>query len=349
MQCSNCGTENRPEVRFCRKCGYPLVAAPANGSSTPGGTIPSVVCPACGATVKAGGRFCPRCGGVLDASAPKAPSSPQPAVERAPATPPGAAGVGYNASSSEPAIVPDYGLMPVPAPVTRAPRTLWIVLGGILVVACVALALVTMVTWLRQGRLPFIGGPAETTITPLAITTPGGPIETPVVPGPTITPPALPPVLLPTSTLEAPSPTATLTQTLPSPTPTLTATVPVTPSGLFDARVVLTASTQTAQIGDPVIFTVTLVNTGEVALGRMRYSLEGSWDDLLAAPGVVGQPVIEQVGLLEPGAEQTVVFRLEGKRVGIARVWAGVTFEVQGTPPRLDRRSSSEIVIGIAF
>ena len=344
MQCSNCSTENRPEVRFCRKCGYPLVAAPANGSSTPGGAVSSVVCPACGATVKAGGRFCPRCGGILDASAPKAPSSPQSAVERAPATPQKTA-----ASSSEPAVVPDYGLMPVPAPVTRAPRTLWIVLGGILVVACVALALVTMVTWLRQGRLPFIGGPAETTIPPLALTTPGAPAETPVAPDPTTTPPALPPVLLPTSTLEAPSPTATLTPTLPSPTPTLTATVPVTPSDLFDARVVLTASTKTARIGEPVIFTVTLVNTGEVALGRMRYSLEGSWDDLLAVPGVVGQPVIEQMGLLEPGAEQTVVFRLEGRRVGIARVWAGVTFEVQGTPPHLDRRSSSEVVVGIAF
>ncbi|MBN1921952.1 MAG: zinc ribbon domain-containing protein [Anaerolineae bacterium] len=343
MRCSNCGTENRPEVRFCRKCGYPLAVTPASAPPAPDGTPPSVVCPACGATVKAGGRFCPRCGAALDASTPKVASPPSSPAERA-----SVEAAGNAALRSEPAVVPDYGLMPVPAPATRTPQTLWIVLGGLIFLGCVVLALVTMATWLRQGRLPFVGGAEQATITPAAMDTPDAPLQT-ALPNPTITPPALPPVLLPTSTLDAPLPIATLTQTLSLPTPTLTATVPITPSGLSDARVVLTASAQAVRIGEPVLFTVTLVNTGEVALGRMRYSLEGSWDDLLVASEAVGPLVIEQAGLLEPGAEQTVVFRLEGRRVGIARVWAGVTFEVQESSPYLDRRTSSEIVIGIAF
>ncbi len=342
MQCSNCGTENRPEVRFCRKCGYPLAVNSASASQVPDGTMPSVVCSVCGATVKAGGRFCPRCGTTLDASMSKVASS-SPAVERA-----SAEAAGNAALRSEPGVVPDYGLMPAPVPATRTPKTLWILLGGMLFLGCVVLALVTMATWLRQGRLPFVGGPVQATLTPAAMNTPDTPVQT-ALPDPTITPPALPPVLLPTSTLDAPSPTATLTQTLSLPTPTLTATIPITPPGLSDARVVLTASAQAVRVGEPALFTVTLVNTGEVALGRMRYSLEGAWDDLLVASEAVGPLVIEQAGPLEPGAEQTVVFRLEGRRVGIARVWAGVTFEVQENPSYLDRRISSEIVIGIAF
>ncbi len=339
MQCSSCGTENRPDVRFCRKCGQPLIAASFGEIPQSGGRPAVIVCPVCGATAKAGGRFCPRCGGPLDSSV-KATPSTQPATGPVP---------GPSATSTvapdELPVVPDYGLMPVPAPITGAPRTLWILLGGVLLLACVVLMLVTMITWLRQGKLPFIGDndPRHTTV---LTATPD--LDTPTLtPSSTITPPALPPVSAPTSTLAPP--TVTLTATLPSPTPTLTltATTPVTPVSEADARVELVASTQAVRIGESATFTVTLINTGEVALGRLRYSLEGPWDDLLVASETVGPLVIEQPGPLEPGAEQVVVFRLEGKRIGVTRLWAGVTFAVEWATPRLDRRTSTEITVGI--
>jgi class 3 adenylate cyclase/tetratricopeptide (TPR) repeat protein len=53
IRCSNCGTENRAESRFCGGCGTALAR----------------VCPACGATNDAGMRFCNSCGSPLEESA----------------------------------------------------------------------------------------------------------------------------------------------------------------------------------------------------------------------------------------------------------------------------------------
>ncbi|HEY73030.1 MAG: hypothetical protein B6I35_00715 [Anaerolineaceae bacterium 4572_32.2] len=48
--CPQCGTSNRPEARFCRKCRCVLPAA-----APP-------TCPHCGATLRPGARFCKQCG-----------------------------------------------------------------------------------------------------------------------------------------------------------------------------------------------------------------------------------------------------------------------------------------------
>jgi class 3 adenylate cyclase/tetratricopeptide (TPR) repeat protein len=51
MQCPHCQTENRPEARFCRKCGARLEST----------------CPNCGVTLEPGGEFCDVCGFNLTA------------------------------------------------------------------------------------------------------------------------------------------------------------------------------------------------------------------------------------------------------------------------------------------
>src|SRR5512132_2446904 len=53
IRCSNCGTENRAESRFCGGCGTALAR----------------VCPSCGATNDAGMHFCNSCGSPLEESA----------------------------------------------------------------------------------------------------------------------------------------------------------------------------------------------------------------------------------------------------------------------------------------
>ena len=51
MQCSNCGTENGADAKFCGGCGRVLARA----------------CPACGKANAPGMRFCTECGSALDA------------------------------------------------------------------------------------------------------------------------------------------------------------------------------------------------------------------------------------------------------------------------------------------
>src|ERR1041384_6096380 len=55
MRCSNCGTENRADAKFCGGCGNALMRP----------------CPACGAGNDPGMRFCSECGSALDAEAPR--------------------------------------------------------------------------------------------------------------------------------------------------------------------------------------------------------------------------------------------------------------------------------------
>src|SRR5262245_43780444 len=56
MTCRSCGTETKPEQRFCTACGAPLGQA----------------CRSCGAENAAGARFCGNCGSALEAVAPAA-------------------------------------------------------------------------------------------------------------------------------------------------------------------------------------------------------------------------------------------------------------------------------------
>jgi hypothetical protein len=51
MRCSACGTENRPDRRFCRACGSQLAAQ----------------CQVCGSANEPGDRFCGTCGSPLGA------------------------------------------------------------------------------------------------------------------------------------------------------------------------------------------------------------------------------------------------------------------------------------------
>ncbi|HSK92929.1 MAG TPA: adenylate/guanylate cyclase domain-containing protein [Candidatus Angelobacter sp.] len=78
MHCSACGTENRPNSRFCDHCGSPLEAA----------------CPSCGTSNRADARFCSGCGTTLAAT----PSAARPAAP-APTT---ARGAGAEADADQP-------------------------------------------------------------------------------------------------------------------------------------------------------------------------------------------------------------------------------------------------------
>ncbi|NNL71662.1 MAG: zinc-ribbon domain-containing protein, partial [Acidimicrobiia bacterium] len=61
MNCSNCGTENQAERKFCRECGTAL----------------QVVCGACGTANDPGDKFCGNCGTTLGGA--EAPAAPPPA------------------------------------------------------------------------------------------------------------------------------------------------------------------------------------------------------------------------------------------------------------------------------
>ena len=52
MICSNCGSENEADARFCNECGAPQEAG----------------CPSCGVANKPTAKFCRSCGTALDAS-----------------------------------------------------------------------------------------------------------------------------------------------------------------------------------------------------------------------------------------------------------------------------------------
>jgi class 3 adenylate cyclase len=68
LACPACGTDNRPDRRFCRNCGTEL----------------GVACPSCGTVNEAGDRFCGNCGAALGApqAASSGSQSTEPAVER---------------------------------------------------------------------------------------------------------------------------------------------------------------------------------------------------------------------------------------------------------------------------
>lgn len=62
LTCSNCGQVNRPDARFCRRCGSPLESRPSGR-----GSLQGHVCPRCGQTgISPQARFCKKCGAVLE-------------------------------------------------------------------------------------------------------------------------------------------------------------------------------------------------------------------------------------------------------------------------------------------
>ena len=59
VHCINCGTELRPNAKFCPKCGATV------GASKAAGTPVAATCPNCGQNLKPGAKFCSKCGAVI--------------------------------------------------------------------------------------------------------------------------------------------------------------------------------------------------------------------------------------------------------------------------------------------
>lgn len=174
MKCTRCGFENRPDARFCKQCGQPLVVA--QPAPPP---LEEMLCPACGAAYKPGARFCSRCGNPLTTGA----MPPQPPTQ--PSMPP------------PPAYAPEFGTPPFqqpppPAaaayPSRRVPAVVW-VLGALVLLLCiVGLGLGVFYLGPKLGlRLPWR---EEATATPAATETPT--VAAAEVPQPTETPPPAP-------------------------------------------------------------------------------------------------------------------------------------------------------------
>ena len=69
VPCANCGSENRPDARFCGECGAPLAS----------------LCAGCGAANEPGRKFCYQCGAALEGpvtAAGVSASRAEPAAER---------------------------------------------------------------------------------------------------------------------------------------------------------------------------------------------------------------------------------------------------------------------------
>jgi NADH pyrophosphatase NudC (nudix superfamily) len=60
MLCTFCGTENRPENKFCGMCGVRMDRRQAERR---GLQTPALRCPSCGHVNEAGHKFCGMCGG----------------------------------------------------------------------------------------------------------------------------------------------------------------------------------------------------------------------------------------------------------------------------------------------
>ncbi len=57
--CLSCGADNKPQKRYCAKCGVPLANQPSTQSPIP----PKMAfCTKCGSQLKLGNRFCTNCG-----------------------------------------------------------------------------------------------------------------------------------------------------------------------------------------------------------------------------------------------------------------------------------------------
>lgn len=151
MECSNCGFENRPDARFCKRCGGPLRL---QAGSTAHPSLPGAVCPACGATAKPGARYCPRCGRAL-LTAPAAPGLPPVQLPTLPSMPPA------DQPPLEYAAAPAQAASSTATTAGRVPRWLWWV-GGTAVFLGILAAVIAGVVFIPR----LVGGGVEPTQTP---------------------------------------------------------------------------------------------------------------------------------------------------------------------------------------
>ena len=324
MKCTKCSLENRPEARFCKKCGQPLQAENAASESP----MPSdTICPACGATAKPGARFCPRCGKPLPteptappppAAAVTEPSMPIPEPATAAPSPPPAQPPAYAQSPSQP---------PPPTPPSTSgrgtPRWLWWV-GGAVGFLCIA-ALVVAAAVLG----PKIFGAEEVpTATPTPTPSPTAEATVPIVP-PTEPPPPEPPTAIPPTELP------------PAEVPVPTSTPAGLPAPPFSAQVSISPSATELRVGESVTITATVINTGEVTFGNLRYQLIGEWAPYLR---MTTSEVVEHESDLVPGQSDMATFVLEAVQAGTARLQANVTVKTRGAPPSVKPVPSEDIV-----
>lgn len=325
MKCPKCGFENRPDARFCKKCGQPMQAQAAVPMPPP---LPGLVCPACGATAKPEARFCPRCGKPLPTT-PSPPTPLPPAPTPLPSTQPQMPPV-YTPPPAQPpppsqpsayAQIPAAPPPPAAQPPAkrRPPRWLWPVVG-IVAFLCI-IAVVAAVT---LGPKIF-GTEKEPSATPT-------PAESPAVEA---TPTQAPPTEAPTT--EAPTATP-----LAEPAPTESAPSP--PQAPPLAEVSILSSVPELRVGELLTVTVTVTNTGEAPFGNLRCQLLGEWKPSLrkVTPTVVVLP--EMAG---PGTSKTAIFVLEAVQVGTASLQAAVTMEAPGQPPRPGGAVSESIPVSV--
>jgi hypothetical protein len=69
MNCSNCGSQNRPGIRFCEQCGNPLSQPQATETT-------GRFCPNCGQSNTINNNFCSNCGTSFSVTLPPQASQP---------------------------------------------------------------------------------------------------------------------------------------------------------------------------------------------------------------------------------------------------------------------------------
>lgn len=317
MKCPSCGAENRPDVRFCRKCGQPMQGATpppsepppqSQEAQPPAGPVhgTGVVCPSCGANVKPGARFCPRCGQSIQAG-----GEPQPPPDEAQPSP----GTGPQRYVQPPQPVPPTeqpaaapaggGPQPVSAPPPSAkksgpPLWMWLVGGFVLLVIIGGGAFGAWYLFLRDTE-----GEADATPTPTITATSEEVVST----DPTATP-------TPPSTA-TPEPTAT-----------------TTPDGLsIDvAHAVLPDS---PRVGTPLALTVFMTNTGEVPIEITDIQLLKAWREYLDQ-----LPSPDVGGVIEPGQSRTTIFNFTAREPGEVTIQLLVIGDVMTEPRTTEQRLS---------
>lgn len=93
MECPRCRNQNRPDSKFCQRCGQPLVAVEATPPPA------QISCVRCGMPLRSNTRFCARCGAAQSSSTPQ--PQPQPQL---PAYRPGPAPAPINPPPSQPSL-----------------------------------------------------------------------------------------------------------------------------------------------------------------------------------------------------------------------------------------------------
>jgi hypothetical protein len=323
MECPRCGTENRPEVRFCRHCGQRLVFdQPPDLQSQQTvipSPIPSAVCDACGAPVKPNARFCPRCGKALQ------PSTPSPILDTTAGQTDQMTPTATASATAAPQAIPQkpsYSQPMEPPPSikhntlqqesiapdnkqkrrdTRKPIPRWIV-GAIVTIVLLLIALIVLIVVFMPKVLQGTGLLAADTPTGVVIEH-QTPTSTPTI---------------------SPSPTIEPTHTLaPTPAPTI---APFEPS----ASVVLTTAPETITVSSKVVVTVSLTNDSTELIYPLRCDLVGNFIPALRPSEGITYSIVfpDSEPPLESGAIYSFVYYLDALESGTTNLGAHILIEV---------------------